>query len=82
MNDAASEHAAEADDSWAQVLAKIEAERGKTQAQEVTGRGAKRKAAPSFLPRVGACFPDGFCPTLTDFIAKPRHCHWIGWFEC
>lgn len=56
MSDVTSEHAGEVDDSWAQVLAKLEAERGKVQAQEVTGRGAKRKAAPSFLPKVGVCF--------------------------
>ena len=46
----------EVDDSWAQVLAKLEAERSKVHAQEVTGRGAKWKAAPSFLPKVGVCF--------------------------
>jgi len=57
MSDETSEHAGELDDSWAQVLAKIEAERSKVRAQEVTGRGAKRKAAPSFLPEVGVCFP-------------------------
>ena len=57
MNETASEHAGETDDSWAQVLAKLEAERNKTRAQEVTGRGAKRKAAPSFLPRVCVSFP-------------------------
>ena len=53
MSDETSEHAGEVDDSWAQVLAKLEAERTKVQAKEVTGRGAKRKAAPSFLPEVG-----------------------------
>lgn len=52
MNEGASEHAGETDDSWAQVLAKLEAERSKTRAKEVTGRGTKRKAAPSFLPKV------------------------------
>ena len=56
MNEGASEHADETDDSWAQVLAKLETERTKTQAQEVTGRGAKRKAAPSFLPQVCTSF--------------------------
>lgn len=56
MSDVVSEHAGEVDDSWAQVLAKLETERAKVQAQEVTGRGAKRKAAPSFLPEVGVCF--------------------------
>ena len=54
MNDVTSEHTGEVGDSWAQVLAKLEAERGKVLAQEVTGRGAKRKAAPSFLPKVSA----------------------------
>jgi len=54
MSDAVSEHTGEVDDSWAQVLAKLEAERSKVRAQEVTGRGAKRKAAPSFLPKVSA----------------------------
>jgi hypothetical protein len=57
MIDAAPEHAGEVDDSWAQVLAKLEAERGKARAQEVTGRGAKRKAAPSFLPKVWCLLP-------------------------
>ena len=57
MSDVNSEHAGEIDDSWAQVLAKLEAERGKVHAQEVTGRGAKRKAAPSFLPKVSVCSP-------------------------
>ena len=57
MNDADSEHANEAGDSWAQVLAKLEAERGKTREQEVTGRGAKRKAAPSFSQKVSVSFP-------------------------
>ena len=57
MSDVISEHTGEVDDSWAQVLAKLEAERGKVQAQEVTGRGAKRKAAPSFLPKVSVCSP-------------------------
>ena len=52
-----SEHTGEVDDSWAQVLAKLEAERGKVRAQEVTGRGAKRKAAPSFLPKVSVHSP-------------------------
>jgi hypothetical protein len=56
MSDTTLEHTDEVDDSWAQVLAKLEAERGKVHAQEVTGRGAKRKAAPSFLPEVGVCF--------------------------
>lgn len=56
MSDAVSEHTGEADDSWAQVLAKLEAERSKIRAQEVTGRGAKRKAAPSFLPKVSGYF--------------------------
>lgn len=56
MSDATSEHAGEVDDSWAQVLAKLEAERSKVRDQEVTGRGAKRKAAPSFLPEVSVCF--------------------------
>lgn len=69
MSDVASEHAGEADDSWAQVLAKLEAERGKVRAQEVTGRGAKRKAAPSFLPKVGVCFPTAG-RVLTRNIAK------------
>jgi len=53
MNDEASENGGEVGDSWAQVLAKLEVERSKASAQEVTGRGAKRKAAPSFLPKVG-----------------------------
>jgi len=57
MSDVTPEHTGEADDSWAQVLAKLEAERGKVRAQEVTGRGAKRKAAPSFLPKVSVCSP-------------------------
>lgn len=52
LTEGASDHAGETDDSWAQILAKIETERNKTRAQEVTGRGAKRKAAPSFLPKV------------------------------
>lgn len=52
MNEGTSEYAGEVDDSWAQILAKLETERSKTRAQEVTGRGAKRKAAPSFLPEV------------------------------
>jgi hypothetical protein len=56
MSDVVLEHTEEADDSWAQVLAKLEAERSKVRAQEVTGRGAKRKAAPSFLPKVSVCF--------------------------
>lgn len=56
MNDGGSEHAGETDDLWAQVLAKLEIERGKTRAQEVTGRGAKRKAAPSFLQKVCVYF--------------------------
>ena len=55
------ENAGEVDDSWAQVLAKLEAERGKVRAEEVTGRGAKRKAAPSFLPKVGVWFPTVGC---------------------
>lgn len=54
MNETASDHEDEVDDSWAQVLAKLEVERSKVRAQEVTGRGAKRKAAPSFLPEVCA----------------------------
>lgn len=53
----APEHAGEVGDSWGQVLAKLEAERNKVRAQEVTGRGAKRKAAPSFLPKVSVCLP-------------------------
>lgn len=57
MSDVTSEHTGEVNDSWAQVLAKLEAERGKVHAQEVTGRGAKRKAAPSFLPKVSVCSP-------------------------
>lgn len=56
MSDVIPEHTGEVGDSWAQVLAKLEAERSKVRAQEVTGRGAKRKAAPSFLPKVSACF--------------------------
>ena len=58
MSDVIPEHAEEVGDSWAQVLAKLEAERSKVRAQEVTGRGAKRKAAPSFLPKVSGFF---FC---------------------
>jgi len=61
MSDVVSEHAGEVDDSWAQVLAKLEAERGKVRAEEVTGRGAKRKAAPSFLPKVSARSPTTGC---------------------
>ena len=57
MNDEASENGGEVGDSWAQVLAKLEVERSKAHAQEVTGRGAKRKAAPSFLPKVGLRSP-------------------------
>jgi hypothetical protein len=56
MNETASDHGDEVDDSWAQVLAKLEVERSKVRTQEVTGRGAKRKAAPSFLPEVGDYF--------------------------
>jgi len=53
MSDETLGHAGETDDSWAQLLAKLETERSKVRDQEVTGRGAKRKAAPSFLPKVG-----------------------------
>jgi len=70
MNDAASENAGEVDDLWAQVLAKLETERNKVRAQEVTGRGAKRKAAPSFLPKVGVWFPLVGCGLMRG-IAKP-----------
>ena len=56
MSDTIPEHTEEVGDSWTQVLAKLEAERSKVRAQEVTGRGAKRKAAPSFLPKVSICF--------------------------
>jgi chromodomain-helicase-DNA-binding protein 4 len=70
MSDVTLEHAGEVDDSWGQVLAKLEAERGKVRAQEVTGRGAKRKAAPSFLPKVSVCFLR-LVTGLTGGIAKP-----------
>jgi hypothetical protein len=46
-------------DSWAQTLERIASERQKVQAKEVTGRGAKRKAA--------AVFPTVFT-TILDFV--------------
>lgn len=76
MDDVTSERAGEVGDSWAQVLAKLEAERGKVRAQEVTGRGARRKAAPSFLPEVSAYF----CivgSELTSSLAELGRRYWI-----
>lgn len=70
MSDVIPEHAEEVGDSWAQVLAKLEAERSKVRAQEVTGRGAKRKAAPSFLPKVSGFF-SAVISGLIGSIAKP-----------
>lgn len=81
MDDANSERTEEVDDSWAQVLAKLEAERSKTRAQEVTGRGAKRKAAPSFLPEVSVYFRI-VGSGLTVSTAEVGCCHWIRRLEC
>ena len=80
ISEAASDHADETGDSWAQILAKIETERSKTRAQEVTGRGAKRKAAPSFLPKV--CISSlSTSVGLMDIAENPCRRYWIGWFE-
>lgn len=81
MDDVTSERTGEVGDSWAQVLAKLEAERGKVHAQEVTGRGARRKAAPSFLPEVSAHFRI-VGSELTGSLAELGRRHWIRWFEC
>lgn len=40
-------------DAWTQALERLAAERKQAQADEVTGRGVRRKAAAVFAPQVG-----------------------------